>query len=239
MSYYRLTAGPVTDTGGLVLNSINLILGPQGSGKSYLMEKLIDDNRPNFDEIFRVAPPRTLTDHPIHSPKEMEEWLANCDREAAERKEDLKMINSFVSMLRHPDLGIEIPRGLPEVLDKYESAGDVEKPTRRLLAIDDLGGHVMFKTPSSTFSQVARQLRHMGITTIINCHNIRDVSPAIRSYTGSVHLFGGVPVYDLQEIWKNKATPFSTWQGFYQEYLRRTEKTGRNQHPFMRLSFVG
>lgn len=240
MAYYELKAAPLKDLGDVVLNSINLILGPQGSGKSYLMEQIIKRHRDQFDEVFRVAPARTLSTHPVHSIKEMEEWLTKCDRESQVRQGDARALNQFVSCLRHPDLGIDLPRGLPEVLQRYpQSARDVEKPFKRLLVIDDFGGHQMFRSPNSSFSSIARQLRHMGITAIINCHNVRDVSPSIRSYAGSMSLFGGVTPYDLQEIWKNKPTPFTTWRGFLDEYGRRTEKKSPTDHPSWYMSFIG
>lgn len=236
--FYSLKASPIQDRDGLVYNSINLIEGPQGCGKSHLMEDLIRRHRLAFDEVYRVAPARTITDQEVHSPEELEEWLLKCDREAVQRKEDLKIINGFAFTLQRPDLGIHLPKRLPDILAKYKHAADVERPVTRLLAIDDFGGHPMLRNANSAFSRAARQLRHSGTTALICCHNIRDVSPAIRSYTGAVNLFAGVPRYDLQELWKNKGVPFDSYREFVDAYADQTRPTATRPYPFMRLTFV-
>lgn len=132
--FYHLEPSKIVEHDGLVLNSINLIEGPQGSGKSYLMEQLIDKNRGFFDEVFRVAPSRTLTDHDVHSPEELSDWILRCDEEAARRKQDLKAVNQFVQTLKRPDLGIKLNRLLPTTLTRYRTIKDLLRTPRRLVA---------------------------------------------------------------------------------------------------------
>jgi len=239
MTYYKLSPSQIEDLGGLVKNSINLIVGPQGCGKTYLMDQLTQRHGHQFDEVYHVAPRRTLSDYPTHSVEEMDEWLQKCDMELEERRKDVNTANGFVAMLRHPDLGIELPRELPKVLSKYRSVHDIERVPSRLLCIDDFGGHVLFKSPNSMFSRMARQLRHIGITSIICCHNIRDVSPAIRSYTSAVNLYGGVPYYDLKEIYQNKGVRYPSYREFINAYNAATTKQEGKAHPFMYLTFLG
>lgn len=239
MSYYQLHTGKIEDLGGLVKNSINLIVGPQGCGKTYLMNQLAKKFGCDFDEIYHVAPKRTVTDYPVHSVEEMEQWLQQCDEGLERQKSDVDAVNTFVASIRHPHLGFRWAKNLPQVLARYKRAKDVEIIKPRLLCVDDMGGHAMFRRPTSTFSTLARQLRHIGITPIICCHNIRDVSPAIRSYTGAITLYGGVPKNDLEEIYKNKGTPYTSYQDFVRDYTQRTMKRGPDDHPYMYLTFVG
>ena len=173
-------------------NSVNLIIGPRGSGKTYFMMReiiklyMLDPNGFNYSQIHYVT--SKYNDDTIDMfrkllpPSVLFNWVDTKDA-----LELIKKISKMKSLINDECWRTEHPNDCKEVL-KVMNAEDLPYDFHTLIIFDDSIG-LFSKT-----TELAKQLyqnRQSHITYLIALQDVTGISPSMKSNIDSLTLFGG------------------------------------------------
>lgn len=225
-----MQAYPIEHLPAFTVNGLNIFLGAQGAGKTFLMEALATGANRAFAEVRIARPVGTVY---------AQGAIEGARAESLERTLDtlkgyaagLEAHDQLAALRRKKELTDEDWDALRALDAAYPTDSDLYETPPRLLIVDDYGDHALLQSRLSPLLTYLKRLRHLRLTVFLSLHNFKEIPPALRAMASRVFLFGGLPHNELYDIWRTYRTDSASPQLFYGQYQQATAAP----HAFLEL----
>lgn len=227
------------------LNSVNIIVGKQGSGKTVAaLEEIIKMSLLGIHHLLiYVTKDGNESDktwlalkHLIKIP-----YLIISENEIEEYIKKLLSAKNLYNVILRDDLVNKITDEQRDHLLEFLCIDDFEKDTlHTLLLFDDISNSILFKESTSYFSQLLRRLRHVNISVFLIVQGWGAIKSHIKNEITTLFIFPSFNNRQIQYIYSQSASNLSNNE-FYDmySYICNIKNKFPNKHPYIVVQVTG
>ena len=226
------------------LNSVNVIVGKQSSGKTVIaLKEIIKLGVLNTHHLFiYVTKDGQESDKTFLAlkPLLMIPYIIISEQEAVEFMKDLISAKNLYNLIKRENLQDKIDDQQKEDMFKMLAVSDFNKEVLHTIVLfDDISNSKLFSSEESYFSQLIRRCRHINFSFLLLIQGWKGLKPHVKNEISTLFIFPCFNKQQLRYIYSQSASNLS-FDEFYQMYSkilkRKTEDC--ESHPYMIIQVV-
>ena len=226
------------------LNSVNVIVGKQSSGKTVIALKeiiklgvlnthhllvYITKDGKETDQTFLALKPLLMIPYVIVS-----------EKEAVEFTKDLISAKNLYNLIKRENLQDRIDDQQKEDMFQMLAINDFNKNILHTIVLfDDISNSKLFSSEESYFSQLIRRCRHVNISFFLLIQGWKGLKPHVKNEISTLFIFPCFNKQQLHYIYSQSASNLA-FDEFYEMYSKILKRKTENKecHPYMLVNVV-
>lgn len=226
------------------LNSVNVIVGKQSSGKTVIaLKEIIKLGVLNTHHLFiYVTKDGQESDKTFLAlkPLLMIPYIIISEQEAVEFMKDLISAKNLYNLIKRENLQNKIDDQQKEDMFKMLAVSDFNREVLHTIVLfDDISNSKLFSSEESYFSQLIRRCRHINFSFLLLIQGWKGLKPHVKNEISTLFIFPCFNKQQLRYIYSQSASNLS-FDEFYEMYSkilkRKTEDC--ESHPYMIIQVV-
>ncbi len=226
------------------LNSVNVIVGKQSSGKTVIaLKEIIKLGVLNTHHLFiYVTKDGQESDKTFLAlkPLLMIPYIIISEQEAVEFMKDLISAKNLYNLIKRENLQDKIDDQQKEDMFKMLAVSDFNREVLHTIVLfDDISNSKLFSSEESYFSQLIRRCRHINFSFLLLIQGWKGLKPHVKNEISTLFIFPCFNKQQLRYIYSQSASNLS-FDEFYEMYSkilkRKTEDC--ESHPYMIIQVV-
>ena len=226
------------------LNSVNVIVGKQSSGKTVIaLKEIIKLGVLNTHHLFiYVTKDGQESDKTFLAlkPLLMIPYIIISEQEAVEFMKDLISAKNLYNLIKRENLHDKIDDQQKEDMFKMLAVSDFNREVLHTIVLfDDISNSKLFSSEESYFSQLIRRCRHINFSFLLLIQGWKGLKPHVKNEISTLFIFPCFNKQQLRYIYSQSASNLS-FDEFYEMYSkilkRKTEDC--ESHPYMIIQVV-